>query len=266
MVNPLISIITVCLNREKTISRTIESVLNQKYSNFEYFIIDGNSNDNTVRIIKEYEIKFKNKKIPYAWISEKDNGIYDALNKGIEKSNGILIGHVNSDDYYEKDALINISKAYKNNKDYGVFYGFLRMLHNDNEIVINRYNYNYYLVKPETGVVSATQHTTCFVKKDVYNQIGKFDTNFKIAADHDFLIRAKIKGIKFYPLNKIISNFSSGGAAENMSDYERFEQRYRILYKNGLISKEKYIKYKNELKYKRYKNLKSLIIKKILKY
>ena len=94
-----ISIITVVLNGEKTLERTIKSVINQSYKNFEHIVIDGGSTDGTIKILKKYS-----KKISY-WKSEKDKGIYDAMNKGIKKSKGNIIGILNSDDYYLKNAL-----------------------------------------------------------------------------------------------------------------------------------------------------------------
>ena len=99
------SIITPCYNSEKTIKRTIESVVNQSYKNIEYILIDGGSKDKTVEIIQEYQSKYP-KLIKY--ISEKDSGIYDAMNKGIKLATGDIVGIVNSDDYYELDALKNI--------------------------------------------------------------------------------------------------------------------------------------------------------------
>lgn len=103
-----ISIITVCFNSEKTIKDTIESVLNQTYPNIEYIIIDGNSVDKTIDIIKSYESSFEQKGISIHWISETDNGIYSAMNKGFALSNGELIGILNSDDWYSREAVSKI--------------------------------------------------------------------------------------------------------------------------------------------------------------
>ena len=98
-----ISIITVCYNSAKTIRDTFESVLNQTYSDIDYVVVDGNSRDDTVSIIKEYEQKLNGK---MRWISEPDNGLYDAINKGIKMAVGDIIGILNSDDYYASDDVI----------------------------------------------------------------------------------------------------------------------------------------------------------------
>ncbi|WP_418965060.1 glycosyltransferase, partial [Cetobacterium sp.] len=104
----LVSIVTVAYNSSKTIEKTIESVLNQSYKNIEYIIVDGESKDNTLEIIKKFQKNFENRGIKYKFISEKDNGIYDAMNKGISMCQGELVGMINSDDWYELDAVQNI--------------------------------------------------------------------------------------------------------------------------------------------------------------
>src|SRR5690242_18447201 len=124
-----ISIVTVCFNSAKTIADTIESVLNQDYKPHEYILVDGASTDRTVQIIKTYEDVFRERGISYLYISEPDRGIYDAMNKGIAMATGELIGIVNSDDWYEKDALNLISSRYEStaNRSKTVFYGIIRL-------------------------------------------------------------------------------------------------------------------------------------------
>ena len=102
------SIITVCFNSEKTIERTIRSVLNQTFSDYEYIIVDGASKDDTMKIVKSYEDKFDGR---LHYISEPDKGIYDAMNKGIRLAQGEIIGIVNSDDWLEDDSLMNVQQA-----------------------------------------------------------------------------------------------------------------------------------------------------------
>ena len=104
--NVLISIATPCFNSEKTIERTIKSVLDQKFKDYEYIIVDGGSTDKTLDIVKKYEPLFEGR---MRWISEPDKGIYDAFNKGVERSRGVYCWNVNSDDWIESDALLKIS-------------------------------------------------------------------------------------------------------------------------------------------------------------
>ena len=121
--NIKVSIITVCYNSEKTIRRTIESVLNQTYDNIEYIIVDGASTDQTMDIVKEYEPKFSGR---MRWISEPDEGIYFAMNKGIDMAAGELIGLLNSDDTYESNAVKSIRDALVS-EPYQILYGFARV-------------------------------------------------------------------------------------------------------------------------------------------
>lgn len=124
MNNVKVSVITPCFNSEKTIQKTLESVLNQTYNNYEYIIIDGKSTDKTLQIIEKYKPLFGEKIQVY---SEPDKGIYDAMNKGIMKASGDIIGIVNSDDYYELDALENMVNEVPDDK-YFILYGFQRCI------------------------------------------------------------------------------------------------------------------------------------------
>ena len=121
MSNPLVSIITVTYNAEKYLEQTIKSVISQSYKNIEYIIIDGMSSDGTVDIIKRYQ------KYIAHFSSEPDKGIYDAMNKGIKKANGELIGIINSSDFYEPDAVETVVSAYLQNKGAGIFHGNINM-------------------------------------------------------------------------------------------------------------------------------------------
>jgi glycosyltransferase involved in cell wall biosynthesis len=233
---PLISIVTVCRNSADTISRAFDSVLQQEYRHVDYVVVDGASSDRTLDVVKEYEAKFLSSGFQFRWISEPDKGIYDAMNKGIAMAQGDIINTLNSDDFYEPDTLRIMAAACSAHPEVGIFYGLLRVLMQGQELLIYRYKYEHYLLNLRSGVYSAAQHPTCFVRTDVYRQIGAFDPQFSITADHDFLIRAMQAGIKFYSLDAILCNFSSGGASDNMSDYERHRQRYAVWHKNGLLS------------------------------
>lgn len=229
---PLFTIVTVCYNSEKTIERTLVSVLNQTIDDYEYIVIDGASIDRTLEIVNSYKDKFGEKLKVF---SEPDKGIYDAMNKGIEKASGELIGIVNSDDYYEIDALENIVKKYKevlstedDNNSGIILYGMLRLMEKGQEYAIEFYNHNF------LGKVMLT-HPTCFVSKTVYEKYGAFDIQYSSAADLDFLLRIRTKtNTNFYPVYKIISNFERGSTSASAKGAK---EAVEIRYKYGLVTK-----------------------------
>ncbi len=216
-----ISIITPTFNSEKTISRTIESVQKQNYDNYEHIIIDGLSNDSTVSIVKKYMSKDNHIKL----VSEKDNGIYDAMNKGIRLSDGEIVAIINSDDYYEDNAFDNILKNYDSNEKYQVIYGMLRKIYNGEEYQIYCNNYKFLKYNMIT-------HPTCFITKKTYDDFGCYDLNYRLAADYDLMIKYSLnKKIKFKQVNKIIANYSLGGASGTQkSDLESISIRKKYGY------------------------------------
>lgn len=208
---PLISIITVCYNSEKTIKDTIESVLNQTYTNIEYILIDGNSSDSTVEIIKSYEVEAKEKGIIYRWISEPDKGIYDAMNKGIDRTAGELIGIINSDDWYELNAIKKIVNIYIKDVSIDILHGNIIRASKEKETLG--------LIKPgllkKINKGMQLHHPTCFVKKKYYEKYGMYDINYKLASDYKFIIEAYSKNkAKFYYLDNLISYMRVDGATE----------------------------------------------------
>lgn len=207
---PLVTIITVVLNGESFLEQTINSVLNQTYTNIEYIIIDGGSKDKTLTIIN----KFKNK-IDY-WISEPDNGLYFAMNKGIGLANGDLIGILNADDYYEPNAISQIINSYlKTNA--AILHGDIILESNKSKIRMKP-DFNKMMQQPSIF------HPTCFVKKEVYNKINCFNTSYKISADYDFLLRCIKNNFKFEYVPEIITHFRPGGmsasCASNIEGYK----------------------------------------------
>ena len=224
---PLISIITVVYNGVKTIEQTIQSVLNQTYVNIEYIIIDGGSSDGTIEIVKKHQDRLS------YWVSERDNGIYDAMNKGIKQAKGDFIGIINSDDWYELDAVETIVNKIKTNKNASVIYGLLRYFKNDSFYCIMGTSSEYLC----SGMI---EHSTCFVKKEVYKTYGNFKTNYRILADYEFMSRIKAINLEFLLLEKVISNFRMSGIS-NTNYYLRYKEFYTIQYLNGCISKKKYL-------------------------
>lgn len=207
--NIKISIITVCYNSELTIRDTIESVLNQTYTNIEYIIVDGKSQDCTLDIVRSYEPLFESRmKI----ISERDKGIYDAMNKGIKMATGELIGLINSDDYYESNAVEKIVEAYGGER-YAVIYGLLRCIEDEKESMICFNSHNFL----ERRMI---MHPSCFVSKYVYDEIMMYNTNYISAADYDFMYKLYKNGsVKFIPIYCIIANCRGGGISTTQKGY-----------------------------------------------
>lgn len=228
---PLISIVTVCFNSSKTIRQTIESVLNQTYTNIEYILVDGKSTDNTIAIIEEYAPQFAAKGIVYRWISEPDNGIYDAMNKGITLTIGEWIGIINSDDWYELDACENIAN---NTENYDVVYGLQRYWQEQQVEKILQIHHSKWLEL-------TMAHSAIFIKKGLYTTYGIFDTNYRLAADFKLCVNlSKQPNIKFKLIEKIVTNFRLGGASANNVYKDSALETIKIQYKYNLFGSLKY--------------------------
>ncbi|EDZ62421.1 glycosyl transferase, family 2 [Sulfurimonas gotlandica GD1] len=213
-----ISIITVCFNAADTIEETINSVVNQPYDNKEYIIIDGGSTDGTLDIIKKYEDR-----IAY-WASEPDYGLYHAMNKGIEKATGDIIGMINADDYYFDDIFVDVVKAFDGKSlEEHIFFG--DMFH-DGDIVKGWRQENV-----KIGAFGA--HPSMFCPKKVYDKIGKYRLWYKILADYDFMYRAyHVYNIKPIYLPKKTAFFRVGGLASN-NIFRSFTEEMLIKIENG---------------------------------
>ena len=225
--NPRISIITVCFNSAATIERTIESVLKQTYQNYEYIIVDGKSTDNTLDIVRKYEPYFNGK---MKVVSEPDKGIYDAMNKGIRLATGELIGIINSDDYYELDALESILGSFFDDK-YVVLYGLQRTLRNGREINVVLYHHS----NIDNQMIT---HPTCFISKQVYEDYGLYSIKYKSSADYEFMLRLiHDTDVVFRPVYKIITNFELGGMSSSETGYR---ETLALLKRYGSISNKQY--------------------------
>lgn len=222
---PLISVITVVYNGEKYLEQTIQSVLNQSYTNKEYIIIDGVSTDNTLSIIKKYQ-----NKINY-WVSETDNGIYDAINKGIFLSKGILIGIVNSDDWLEEGALESISEHFITYPEIDVFHGICRFFRNENEYMMRGSSHYAF----SDGMI---EHPTFFIKREVYDTYGLYSLDYRSASDLDFIYRIYTNNAKFLLMPKVISNFRAGGISDS---FLGFNESLTIRRKYNFLNRRRYL-------------------------
>ena len=225
-----ISIIVATYNSSKTIRSCLDSIFNQNYSNIEINLIDGKSSDNTLDIVKNY-----NRKIPIKIISEEDNGIYDALNKGIYSSIGDVIGFVHSDDLLASSTILSeiIKKISLENFD-GV-YGDLQYVDFDKtDKVIRNWkscDFNDKLLK--RGWMPA--HPTFFLKRGVYDKHGGFNLNYSISSDYDFMIRVlNDNSLKFCYLPRVISKMRVGGSSNRSlkNILKKSREDYIIIKKN----------------------------------
>ena len=215
---PLISIITVVYNGEKYLEETIQSVINQTYDNVEYIIIDGGSTDRTLDIIKKYEDK-----IDY-WVSEKDYGLYHAMNKGISLCIGEIIGMINADDYYYPNTFEVIVDSFKN-IDLRKNFFFGDMMYGDTLVQGWR--------EKDVLISAFGVHPSMFVPKVIYNKIGGYKLNYKILSDYDFMYRAyHIEKIKPIYTNEIISFFRPGGLS-GQNIFRAYTEELLIKIENG---------------------------------
>ncbi len=230
--NPLVTIITVVFNGEKYLEETILSVINQTYNNVEYIIMDGGSTDGTLEIIGKYEHA-----IDY-WVSEPDQGIYDAMNKSISLSLGKYIGIINSDDYYSLRTVESVVCAFQKNHADIVFGDKISI----NEKLAIAKKRQVQVPRKVKDVAINYVHPTVFVDIAVYKNI-LFDSSLKISADYKFFIDAFIYGFTFFRIESILAYMRYGGASskfhlESIKIYTEYRDHFSITdYLNELVRK-----------------------------
>lgn len=226
----LISIVTVVFNGEKTIQKTIESVLNQTYKPMEYIIKDGLSTDKTLEIAKNYEKRFLDKGIKYRIISESDDGIYDAMNKGISITTGEIVGMINADDWYELETLEKVVSFY-HQTHFEMMFGNLRIIKKNGKTTIKKSEMRKYVTTRNWN------HPTTFATKKLYDQYHyKCES---IYDDFDFMLKVRNANRRICILNETLANFQFGGVSNEKSlkkALERAKIRYRI-YRNNQYSR-----------------------------
>ena len=226
-----ISIITATFNSEKTLKETLDSVLSQTYTDYEHIIVDGSSKDSTMEIVKEYEKKYNGK---LRYISEKDSGIYDAMNKGIKMATGDVIGILNSDDKYaNENVLQTIADKFKETNCDGTYANLVFM---DEETMTKPQR----IWKSAKGKVKNgwhPAHPTLYLKKEVYDKIGLFDLQFRIVADYDFMLRMmQEKDIKLEYINEVLIHMRAGGTSTaGLKGYvKNLKESHKALVKNKI--------------------------------
>lgn len=209
----MISIITATFNSAKTLKDTIQSVLRQTNKDFEYLIIDGGSTDETIDIVKSYESEFSGR---LKWVSEKDEGIYDAMNKGIKMASGDVVGILNSDDYFTSDDILQtVDNAFKSH-EIDAIYGDIHFIRDGNPQKCVRY-YSSRMFRPfwlRFGFMPA--HPSFYCKREIFDKAGLYSLDYKIGADYEMMVRLfKRHKIKSLYANKDFVTMRTGGASNN---------------------------------------------------
>jgi len=217
-----VSIITVALNSEKTIAQTIESVLNQSYSDYEYIIVDGKSTDGTLAIAESYREKFKEKGVSYTIYTGDDYGIYDAMNFGIKNARGDIIGLINSDDWYEPCAIALAAETYEKEK-YDWYFTDLNVIRPNGKVTVKKSRIRKFKTTRDWN------HPTSFVSKWLYSDM-LYRTG-DLYCDYDLFLRASKNGYKIVNKNVVTANYRLGGAGSSHS-WKRVKRCIHYRYKN----------------------------------
>lgn len=235
--NMKISLITITYNSEKTLADTIQSVLNQTYPNIEYIIIDGASKDNTVSIIKEYEPYFKGR---MKWISEPDKGLYDAMSKGIRMATGNIVGILNSDDFFTvKEVLQNVANAFLQDVKLDAVYGDVHFVHPSNLNKCVRYYSSKVFKRSLMKLGFMPAHPSFYIRRECFDKYGLYKTDYKIAADFEFLLRViykeKIK-TQYLPIDMVTMR-TGGASTSGLESHKRImKEHLRAFRENGIYT------------------------------
>lgn len=228
-----LSIVTVCFNSEATIEQCIRSVLSQDYVDIEYIVIDGGSTDKTPEIVERYLSSIS------TFVSESDDGIYDAMNKGIRACTGDIIGILNSDDAYASNNEISeVVKSFELNPKAKIVLGNVQFINFDTGRIIRNYSAKRFRpYKLRFGWMPP--HPASFIKRDIYENYGLYSLDFKISADYErFVHWIYVRRIEFAKLHRTIVNMRVGGAstAGFKSVYTLNKEIVRACKQNGLYT------------------------------
>lgn len=229
-----LSIITVCFNAERTIEKTIKSILGQTFTKYEWIVVDGKSTDRTNEIIKEYIPKFERKGIKVDYRSEYDKGIYDAMNKGAQRATGEYLTYMNADDLYYKNDSIERVITILENTSADIVYGDCCFIKPTEQ----------YIEKAK-AIETITYHLpfcpqAAFVKSELQRQL-QFDIQFRISADYDFFLRAYLQGNKFQRVEQVVAYFTFGGAS-NENRVRTYKEDVAVKVKNGLENRNSLVR------------------------
>ena len=220
---PLFTIVTACLNSERTIRTTIESVLKQTFTDYEYIIKDGGSKDGTIDIVNAYMDRFQGR---LRLIQKKDKCMYEAMNQGVEEARGELIGIINSDDFYSEDTLQRVAEIYKSHpRKCLVIIGDMERVSETGESI-----YRYHFTQDMVNRKECFGHPSMFATKATYDRIGLYDTSYSLAADGDWQYRAMEDGeTEVLLCPHVFNHMREGGASDNRKlRWKWFSERSRM--------------------------------------
>ena len=225
-----ISIITATYNSAETVRNTFDSVLNQTYKDIEYIVVDGLSKDNTVEIIKEYAGKFEGK---MRYISEKDRGLYDAMNKGLAMATGDIVGILNSDDFYTSNNILEIVANNFEEGEIDAVYGDIHFVNSNDLTKCVRYYSSAIFSRRLMRFGFMPAQPSFYCKREVYEKYGAFNTKYKIAADFDSLFRfIYIKKIRTRYIKRDFVTMRTGGVST-----DGFRSRWLIMKEHSKVIK-----------------------------
>ena len=229
-----ISIITATYNSAATVRDTFVSILSQSFKDYELVVVDGASKDETMDIIREYEPRFEGR---MRWVSERDGGIYDAMNKGISRATGDVIGILNSDDFYTSDDVLETVAIALDGSDIDAVYGDIHYV-NDGELDKCVRYYSSAGFKRERMMQGwMPAHPSFYCRREVYQKYGLFDTSFKVAADFEQLLRLiYVENIRIQYISKDFVTMRTGGAStDGLKARARImKDHLRAFKKNGI--------------------------------
>ena len=228
MSTQMLSIVTPCFNSEKTIRRTIESVLRQTGQNIEHVFKDGGSRDKTVQIIETYRKQYEDRGMQLTIVSAPDQGIYDGMNQGIKESNGDIIGILNSDDWYEPETVEKIKKIAEAYPDSSIFMGAIR-IYNGNQIIIKHARDRKYKTTRDFN------HPAMFVRKEAYDKVGLYELG-NVHNDYGWYLKAVKMGERIHIVPDVLTNFTIGGESSKKSfrnTLKRIGTKYEVYRRNG---------------------------------
>lgn len=233
----MITLITVTYNSSKTLKKTFDSVLEQSHNNLEYIVIDGASKDNTISIINEYE-PFLGGRLK--WISEPDKGLYDAMNKGIHMATGDIIGILNSDDFFTNETILKqVADEFQKNEDIDAIYGDVHFVNPDNLNKCVRYYSSKIFKRSLMRLGFMPAHPSFYMRRECFEKYGLYKTDYKIAADFEFLLRVIFKykiRTKYLPIDMV--TMRTGGASTSGFESHKLimKEHLRAFKENGIYT------------------------------